>query len=72
MRTEVSEMLTIILCTTFVAKLDIEDRYRPNAAFMIIPIGDKQASGLRNPTYTLCALHGKGGGIYTGAKCKSQ
>ncbi len=48
-------------------KLDIEDRYRPNAAFMIIRIGDKQASGLRNPTYTLCVLHGKGGGIYTGA-----
>jgi len=48
-------------------KLDIEDRYRENTAFMVIRIGDKKANGLKNPTYTLCVIHGTGGGIYTGA-----
>jgi len=48
-------------------KLDIEDKYRENAAFMIIRIGDRNGFGSKNPTYTLCVMHGSGGGIYTGA-----
>lgn len=48
-------------------KLDIEDKYRPNTAFVVIRIGDKKGAGQKNPTYTLCVVHGKGGGIYTGA-----
>lgn len=48
-------------------KLDIEDRYRENAAFIVVRIGDKDGAGTRNPTYTMCVIHGSGGGIYTGA-----
>ncbi len=48
-------------------KLDIEDRYRENAAFVIIRIGKKDQNGLKNPTYTMCVMHGSGGGMYTGA-----
>lgn len=49
------------------AKLDIEDKYRENAAFLILRFGDKEANGQRNPTYTMCVIHSTGGGIYTGA-----
>ena len=49
------------------AKLDIEDRYRENAAFLILRMGDKAGDGQRNPTYTMCVTHSTGGGIYTGA-----
>lgn len=48
-------------------KLDIEDLYRDNVAFLILRFGDKSGSGLTNPTYTACVTHGAGGGIYTGA-----
>lgn len=48
-------------------KLDIEDRYRDNAAFIIIRMGDRKEEGLKRPSYTLCVIHGAGGGIYTGA-----
>lgn len=48
-------------------KLNIEDKYRDNAAFMILRFGDKNANGQANPTYTMCATHSTGGGIYTGA-----
>lgn len=49
-----------ILC-----KLDIEDRYRENMAFMKIQIGNSDCDGLRNPTYTLVVTHGNGGGALT-------
>jgi predicted phosphodiesterase len=49
------------------AKLDIEDLYRENIAFIKIAIGQKEGDGRKNPTYTLAVLHGAGGGIYTGA-----
>ena len=48
-------------------KLDIEDRYRQNMAFMKLQIGDTAGDGRKNPTYTIVATHGSGGGIYTGA-----
>lgn len=41
--------------------------YRENIAFVKIQIGDKNASGLDNPTYTLVVTHGSGGGLLTGA-----
>lgn len=48
-------------------KLDIEDKFRENSAFIILRFGDIEGNGLKNPTYSLCVLHGSGGGIYTGA-----
>ena len=48
-------------------KMDIEDRYRENIAFVKIQMGDNRRSeGRRNPTYILGVSHGSGGGIYTG------
>lgn len=48
-------------------KLDIENLYRENAAFVIIRMGNKFGNGIQNPTYTMCVTHSTGGGIYTGA-----
>lgn len=48
------------------AKLDIEDIYRQNAAFVKIQLGDIKGAGSKNPTYTLCLTHGAGGGVMTG------
>lgn len=49
------------------AKLDLEDIYRENVAFLKICMGERDASGTKNPTYCLALTHGAGGGIYTGA-----
>ncbi|HWS31043.1 MAG TPA: metallophosphoesterase [Clostridia bacterium] len=49
------------------AKLDIEDIYRDNAAFLFLRMGDNRTNGNRNPTYSVCCTHSTGGGIYTGA-----
>lgn len=48
-------------------KLDLENLYRENIAFIKIQMGKARADGLANPTYTIVATHGAGGGIYTGA-----
>lgn len=48
-------------------KLDIEDRFRENIAFLKIQVGDTEKDGTRNPTYTIVVTHGAGGGILTGA-----
>lgn len=48
-------------------KLDLEDYWRENIAFVKIQIGETEKDGLHNPTYTLAVTHGTGGGIYTGA-----
>lgn len=50
-----------ILC-----KIDREDIYRENIAFVKIQIGDVSGAGLRNPTYILAVTHGAGGGMLTG------
>ena len=42
-------------------KLNIEDLYRPNAAFLSISLGDT------HNTYHIAVTHGAGGGIFTGA-----
>ena len=50
------------------AKLDIEDLYRENIAFVKIQMGkeDHTAAGKERPTYILTVTHGAGGGIMTG------
>lgn len=48
-------------------KIDLEDLYRENMAFLKIQIGNIENNGQRNPTYTFCVTHGNGSSIYTGA-----
>ena len=47
-------------------KLDLEDFYRENIAFVKIGIGNPKGDGERNPTYALAIMHGAGGGIPPG------
>lgn len=49
------------------SKLDIEDVYRENAAFMKISLGERPDDKSPKVSYTFCVTHGAGGGIYTGA-----
>lgn len=44
-------------------KMDIEDRYRQNAAFMKLHFGNQENH--KNPTYTFAVVHGNGSSIYT-------
>lgn len=48
------------------SKLDLEDYYRENAAYMKISCGKRSDGSLMN-SYTFAVTHGAGGGIYTGA-----
>ena len=51
-------------------KLDLEDLYRPNAAFLKLCIGsrnDGEREDRSFQTYTACVLHGSGGGVLSGA-----
>ena len=49
-------------------KLDIEDLYRPNMAFMAIQLGeDPRSSKWARETYKILLTHGTGGGIYSGS-----
>lgn len=53
-------------------KLDIEDRYRENIAFVKIQLGKDSGNrvrvdGRKRPAYCLTVVHGAGGGILTGA-----
>lgn len=49
-------------------KLDLEDYYRVNAAFMKIQLGERSNAPNKGiGTYTFLVTHGAGGGIYTGA-----
>ena len=50
-------------------KLDLEDVYRPNIAFMKLSIGGRSDGDKFKPmqVYTVAVTHGAGGGIYTGA-----
>lgn len=47
-------------------KLDLEDIYRENIAFIKIQCGNLQNNGARNPTYVIVVTHGSGGGLLTG------
>lgn len=48
------------------AKLDIEDLYRPNLAFMKVSLG-RRSDNSPIQSFTFAITHGAGGGIYTGA-----
>jgi hypothetical protein len=58
----------IDLTYDIMAKLDIEDVYRPNMCFMKVSLG-KRSYAPKTPlqSYTFAVTHGAGGGIYTGA-----
>lgn len=47
------------------AKLDLEDLYRENIAFLKLAFGDSKADGRTNPAYTFAVAHGFGSSIYT-------
>jgi predicted phosphodiesterase len=50
------------------SKLDLEDVYRQNAAFLKLQLGQRGDTDARaSATYTFAVTHGAGGGIYTGA-----
>jgi predicted phosphodiesterase len=50
------------------AKLDLEDLYRPNAAFLKLKIGKRGSEPNKaRVAYTIAVTHGSGGGMYTGA-----
>ena len=49
------------------AKLDIEDLYRQNVAFMKVSLGNRKNDNTPIQSYTFAVTHGAGGGIYTGA-----
>jgi len=48
-------------------KLDIEDVYRQNIAFMKLSLGHRSNDDTPIQSYTFAVTHGAGGGIYTGA-----
>lgn len=57
-----------ILC-----KIDREDVYRENMAFVKFQFGDPSKNGENNPTYTIVVTHGAGGGALTsGAVLKGE
>jgi len=45
--------------------LDIDDLYRPDGAFLKVSFGRKTNNG-KKATYTLCCIHGNGGGAKSG------
>lgn len=47
------------------AKIDKEECYRENMAFVKLQFGDKDGWGVKNPTYMLVVTHGAGGGQLT-------
>lgn len=49
------------------AKLDIEDLYRHDIAFMKIGCGQRNVEDCAKVSYNFVITHGAGGGIYTGA-----
>lgn len=49
------------------AKLNIEDYYRPNMCFMKVSLGHRNSDDSPIQSYTFGVTHGAGGGIYTGA-----
>ena len=55
--------LTYDICS----KLDIEDVYRENIAFMTVGVGTRNTAPHPLAVYSFAVTHGAGGGIYTGA-----
>lgn len=55
--------LTYDICS----KLDVEELYRENIAYMHLGVGVRKGRKDANNVYTFAVTHGAGGGIYTGA-----
>ena len=55
-------------CYDIAAKLDLENLYRENIAFIKIQLGleGHDCAGFQRPCYVLTVVHGSGGGILTG------
>ena len=49
------------------AKLDLEELYRENMAFLKLQFGDRTFAGKQRPTYTIAVSHGSGGGTLVGS-----
>lgn len=49
------------------SKLNLEELYRRDIAFMKLSLGTRQRDGSPKASYTFAVTHGAGGGIYTGA-----
>lgn len=51
------------------ARLGLEDLYRPNIAFLKLSLGSRTDNGMEHSqqSYAFAVTHGAGGGIYTGA-----
>ncbi len=49
------------------SKLDIEELYRENVAFVKITLGERPTGGTAECHHVFVVTHGAGGGIYTGA-----
>lgn len=49
------------------SKLNIEDVYRENVAYMSIGVGERSTEDRAQCSYNFAVTHGAGGGIYTGA-----
>ena len=47
-------------------KLDIEDRFRSEIAFLKLNFGDSQTGTQHNPVYSIAVTHGAGNGALTG------
>lgn len=47
------------------AKLDLEDVFRDDIAFLKLQFGDSEKTGRLNPAYTFTVVHGAGSSIYT-------
>lgn len=60
---EADQDITRDICT----KLDLEDLYRENVAYMAVSVGSRPTEDKAQCTYIFTVTHGTGGGIYTGA-----
>lgn len=54
------------------AKMDIENRFRENACFLILRFGDREMPSDKRPCYTVMVTHGAGGGLLIGAGANRQ
>lgn len=60
---EADQDITYDICS----KLDLEDLYRENIAYMAIGVGQRPSEDKAVCNYVFAVTHGAGGGIYTGA-----
>lgn len=65
---ETDQSITYDIC----AKLNIEHLYRENVAFMKVSLGKRNRDQHSIQSYVFTVVHGKSGGIYTGAALNSS